>query len=141
MFSIFSKITEKLDDREKIKLKLFQAGEQFKDLGINENNYTSAKILFSLFALLMMKKAETSWMKPIIFAVMAWVLIEWYVYRKKKKRHKEIETELDSLIASTILFLEQGFNQSELFTMLSHRIKSDNPLHIEIVRAKIKINK
>lgn len=139
MFSLFSKLTEKIDDREKIRIKLFQAGEPFKEIGINENNYTSAKILFSLFTLLMMKNGEPTWIKPIVFAIIAWGLIEWYVYRKKKKRHKEIEIELDSLISNTILFLEQGFNQSELLTMLSQRIKSGNPLHTEIVRAKIKI--
>lgn len=139
IFNIFSKITEKFDDRESIKLKLIRAGDPLGWLGVNEDNYTSFKIIFSLIIAVLMKQNKTLF-GAVLYGVVAYCLVDWYVSRKKKKRHQLIDQELDALVSSTVDFLEQGFSQSEIFSILADRIDNENPLYMELKRAQVKID-
>lgn len=86
-----------------------------------------------------MKNGKTEWSETFLYAATAYALIEWYVHKKKKKRHNEIKKELDTLTSTTIECLEQGFNQGEIFAILVNRIDKKNPLNQEITRVKVKI--
>lgn len=131
-------LINKFTDKERIRLKLIRSGEVLSKIGINEENYTAAKILFSIVVTLLMKKGET-WGYAILYGVMTYIFIEWYLSRKIKKRHAEINGELDTLVSSTIDFLEQGFSESEIFSLLMERVEKNNPLYREIARVNVRI--
>lgn len=138
IFTLFSRLTENFEDRDKIRLKLLRAGDPFKRFGINENNYTSFKIIFTLAITLLIARGK-SIQVGIIYGAFAYYLLGWYVRAKTRKRHELIETELDSLVSATVDMLEQGYNISEVFSIIAERIDKNNPLYEELIRAKIKI--
>lgn len=138
MISGFSKLTSKFEDRERIAIKLIRAGNPFSSLGINENNYTTFKIIFAFISAALMLKGNSVSI-AILYGAAAYAIIEWFVYRKTKKRHQLIDDELDLLVSSTVDLFEQGYNEVEIFTLLAERIDNDNPLYTELIRAKIKI--